>query len=93
MYSYAPLFQSDNIPSGLPYDDGSVDPEAPRCETVFIGEVPVRKILRSVVRDSMGYRRIEEVQVLDPCETNHLAAWTAQEESGRIRPCLRFATS
>ena len=84
VYSYGPLFQSDNIPSGVPYDDGSVDPESPRCETVFIGEVPVRKLLRSVVRDSMGYRRIEEVQVLDPTETDLLAAWTAQENPHRL---------
>ena len=74
--SYAPFLTTNDIPVGVPRDDGTTDPTTPRVETVSIAGVPVSKTLRTVALDTMGYRRIEEVRLLDPAETNLVAAWT-----------------
>ena len=73
--SYAPFLTTNDIPVGVPRDDGTTDPTTPRVETVAIAGVPVSKTLRTVALDTMGYRRIEEVRLLDPAETNLVAAW------------------
>ncbi len=76
LHSYTPLFSTNNLPIGLPFDNGSVDPDSPRVETELLGAIPLKKTLRSVYRDTMGYRRIEEVLLLNPSETNYVTAWT-----------------
>lgn len=77
-YSYAPIrFPSGEMPPEFPDDDGSTDPTTARVETTLVGGVPVAKTLRHVSMDEAGYRRIEEARLLDPAETNLVAAWKA----------------
>ena len=99
-YSYSPIrFASGEMPEAFPDDDGSVDPTTARVETESIGGVPVSKLLRHVTKDEAGYRRIEEVRLLDPSETNLVAAWTAPVNPHRLsvympdsdfKPCSRL---
>ena len=99
-YSYSPIrFASGEMPEAFPDDDGSVDPTTARVETESVGGVLVSKLLRHVTKDEAGYRRIEEVQLLDPSETNLVAAWTASGNPHRLsvympdsdfKPCSRL---
>ena len=99
-YSYSPIrFASGEMPEAFPDDNGSVDPTTARIETESVGGVPVSKLLRHVTKDEAGYRRIEEVRLLDPSETNLVAAWTASGNPHRLsvympdsdfKPCSRL---
>ena len=73
-YSYSPVLPGGTEPYFLS-DTGNDDPQTPRVETVFVGEVPLSKTLRRLVIDAEGYRTIEEVRLRDPAETNLVAAW------------------
>ena len=72
-YSYAPFLPGGLMSSGL-CDTGAVDRATPRIETVLINGVPISKTLRAVAMDTMDYRVIEEVRLLDLSE-NLAAAW------------------
>ena len=74
-YSYAPL-PAVILPTGVNADTGSTDATTPRVETEFIAGIAVSKTLRAISLDADGYRRIEEVRLLDPAETNLVAAWS-----------------
>ena len=74
-YSYAPL-PAAILPTGVNADTGSTDATTPRIETEFIAGIAVSKTLRAISLDADGYRRIEEVRLLDPAETNLVAAWS-----------------
>ena len=74
-YSYAPL-PAAILPTGVNADTGSTDAMTPRVETEFIAGIAVSKTLRAISLDADGYRRIEEVRLLDPAETNLVAAWS-----------------
>ena len=74
-YSYAPL-PAAILPTGVNADTGSTDATTPRVETEFIAGIAVSKTLRAISLDADGYRRIEEVRLLDPAETNLVAAWS-----------------
>ena len=74
-YSYAPL-PAAILPTGVNADTGSTDATTPRVETEFAAGIAVSKTLRTISLDADGYRRIEEVRLLDPSETNLVAAWS-----------------
>ena len=76
LYSYAPFLPTNNVAPNEPFDAGTVDKTTARVETELIGGIPVSKTLRSIAMDTLGYRVIEEVRLLDPSETNLMAAWT-----------------
>ena len=73
---YGPLFSSENLPIGVPYDSGENEKGTARSETVYIGDVPIKKTLHSITYDTLGYSRAETVRLLDPTVTDNLAAWT-----------------
>ena len=75
-YEYSPLFPQVASSLGLPHDDGDADFTTPRVETVYLGETPVERTIRTIHRDTLGYSRVETVRLLDPTITNYLAAWT-----------------
>ncbi|MBR1608719.1 MAG: hypothetical protein IJ678_03795, partial [Kiritimatiellae bacterium] len=80
-------------------DDGTADAAIPRVETLLVCGVPVSKTLRHVSRDAMDYVRTETVRLLDPAETNLLAAWSDPRNPRSVRfempettarPCSRL---
>ena len=99
LFSYAPFLPTNDIPPGTPFDNGKTDSTTPRIESVLIGGIPVSKTLRSIAMDSLGYRIIEEVRLLNPSETNLVAAWSAPDNPRSLavympdsdyRPCSRL---